>query len=196
MKSDVCKLTTDATDLRMVLKETAKSAAYRDLDPKETSRLRLLAEELVEMLPSLLRFSKGSYWVESTGKKFELHVELVPNETLSERKREQLLDVSTSKQNAAAVGIMAKIRIAAEFFLVDYEETSTMSETFYVPGTPSVINLADPTWSLNSYREEAKKAQGEVWDELEKSIVANLADDVVVALEGRQVDIVVKKEFK
>jgi hypothetical protein len=195
MKSDVCKLSADSAELKMVLKETAKSAAYRDLNPKETGRLRLLAEELVEMLPSLLRFSKGSFWVESTGKKFELHVALVPNEALSGKKREQLLDVSTSKQNAAAVGIMAKIRIAAEFLLVDYEETSKMSETFYVPGTPSVISLADPTWSLSSYREDAKKAQGEVWDELEKSIVANLADDVVVALEGRQVDIVVKKEF-
>ena len=61
MKSDVCKLSTDATDLRMVLKETAKSAAYRDLDPKETSRLRLLAEELVEMLPSLLRFPRALF---------------------------------------------------------------------------------------------------------------------------------------
>ena len=60
---------------------------------------------------------------------------LVPNEALSGKKREQLLDVSTSKQNAAAVGIMAKIRIAAEFFLVDYEETSTMSETFAEDGS-------------------------------------------------------------
>jgi len=196
MKSDVCKLSIGGADLKMVLKETAKSAAYRDLNPKETGRLRLLAEELVEMLPSLLRYSEGSFWVESTGKSFELHVALAPNETLTGQKREQLLDVSTSKQNAAAVGIMAKIRIAAEFLLVDYEETSKMSETFYVPGTPSVISLADPTWSLSSYREDAKKAQGEVWDELEKSIVANLADDVVVALEGRQVDIVVKKKFE
>lgn len=195
MKSDVCKLLTKATDLKSVLKETVKSAAYRDLDSRETSRLRLLAEELVEMLPELLQFSEGEFWVESEGKNFELHVTLHPNQTLTAEHREKLLDVSTSKQNAAAVGIMAKIRLAAEFMLVDYERSASMSETFYIPGTPSVVSLADPLWTLNAYREGAKKAKGETWDELEKSIVANLADDVVVALQGKQVDIVVKKAF-
>ena len=189
MKSDVCKLLTKATDLKSVLKETVKSAAYRDLDSRETSRLRLLAEELVEMLPELLQFSEGEFWVESEGKNFELHVTLHPNQTLTAEHREKLLDVSTSKQNAAAVGIMAKIR------LIDYEKRAGMSESFYVPGTPSVISMADPLWSLSAYREGAKKVQGETWDELEKSIVANLADDVVVALQGKQVDIVVKKAF-
>jgi hypothetical protein len=155
----------------------------------------LLAEELVEMLPELLQFSEGEFWVESEGKNFELHVTLHPNQTLTAEHREKLLDVSTSKQNAAAVGIMAKIRLAAEFFLMDYEKSAGMSESLYVPGTPSVISMADPLWSLSAYREGAKKAQGETWDELEKSIVANLADDVVVALQGGQVDIVVKKAF-
>lgn len=35
----------------------------------------------------------------------------------------------------------------------------------------------------------------EKWDELEKSIVANLADNVVVGIDGRQVNIVLKKKF-
>ena len=195
MKSDVCKLQTKATDLKAVLNETAKSAAYRDLDKKDAGRLRLLAEELIEMLPALLQFSEGEFWVESEGKNFELHVSLQPNQTLTAERREKLLDVSTSKTNAAAVGIMAKIRLAAEFFLVDYEKNSGMSESFYIPGTPSVISMADPLWTLNAYREGARKAQGETWDELEKSIVANLADDVTVALQGKRVDVVVKKAF-
>lgn len=197
MKSDVCELSVNVTDLKTILKETAKPAAYRELDKKEIYRLRLLAEELVEMLPALLRFSEGKFWVESEGKSFELHVTLRPNQLLTAERREKLLDVSTSKTNAAAVGIMAKIRLAAEFMLVDYERSASMSETFYIPiqGTPSVVSLADPLWTLNAYREGAKKAKGETWDELEKSIVANLADDVVVALQGGQVDIVVKRPF-
>ena len=195
MKSDVCKLSINATDLDALLKETVKAAAYRELDEKETGRLRLLAEELVEMLPELLRFSEGEFWVESANKNFELHVSLSPNQTLTAERRQKLLDVSTSKTNAAAVGIMAKIRLAAEFMLVDYEKSAGMSESFYIPGTPSVVSFADPLWTLNAYREGAKMAKGETWDELEKSIVANLADDVVVSLQGKQVDIVVKKSF-
>ena len=195
MKSDVCKLLTKATDLKSVLKETVKSASYRDLDSRETSRLRLLAEELVEMLPELLQFSEGEFWVESEGKNFELHVTLHPNQTLTAEHREKLLDVSTSKQNAAAVGIMAKIRLAAEFFLMDYEKRAGMSESFYVPGTPSVISMADPLWSLSAYREGAKKVQGETWDELEKSVVANLADEICIGIRGKCVEMTIHKKF-
>ena len=193
MKTDLITINNQGMGFPAALRECRKAAEYRKLEKKPALQLELLTEELLSMARSVTGDMKGTFWIESEGMRFDLHLS---TQTIMDReKREQLLDVSTSKQNAAAVGIMAKIRIAAEFLLVDYEEASKMSETFYVPGTPSVISLADPTWSLSSYREDAKKAKGEVWDELEKSIVANLADDVVVALEGRQVDIVVKKEF-
>ena len=86
---------------------------------------------------------------------------------------------------------MAKIRLAAEFMLVDYERSASMSETFYIPGTPSVVSLADPLWTLNAYREGAKKAKGETWDELEKSVVSNIADDVKVSIQGRRVEMII-----
>ncbi|MCR5142759.1 MAG: hypothetical protein K6C68_09575 [Ruminococcus sp.] len=55
-------------------------------------------------------------------------------------------------------------------------------------------------WSLMNYinafdREEEKQNRSEAWDELEKSIIANLADDVVVGVLNGKVDIVVKKKF-
>ena len=49
-------------------------------------------------------------------------------------------------------------------------------------------------WSLNSYKEQAS-GQSEEWDELEKSIIANLADDVIVGVTGKKVEIVVVKNF-
>jgi hypothetical protein len=55
------------------------------------------------------------------------------------------------------------------------------------------------TWSLEGYRMEIQQAEEtkrkECWDELEKSIVANLADDVIVGIDGREVNIVIKKKF-
>ena len=42
---------------------------------------------------------------------------------------------------------------------------------------------------------EEETDRKEYWDELEKSIVANLADDVIVGINGRVVDIVIKKRF-
>ena len=51
-------------------------------------------------------------------------------------------------------------------------------------------------WSLSSYKECAGgNKDGEEWDELEKSIIANLADDVIVGVIGKNVDIIIKKKF-
>ena len=102
MKSDVCKLTQDVESLKVVLTETEKASIYAGLDKKQTSRMRLLAEELVGMLPELLLFSKGDFWVETNGKTFELHASLIPEEPLTAYKRDQLLEVSTTGQNEAA----------------------------------------------------------------------------------------------
>ena len=58
---------------------------------------------------------------------------------------------------------------------------------------------ADPTgysnaWSLSNYRSGTKEETKE-WDELEKSIIAKLADDVIVGIIGEKVEIVIKKKF-
>ena len=109
MKSDICKISHNKDSLMVLLNETEKAASYSNLDKKQSGRLRLLAEELVGMLPELLEFSDGEFWVESEGKNFELHTALTPNGLMNNEMREKLLSVSTSGKNASAAGIMAKI---------------------------------------------------------------------------------------
>ena len=43
--------------------------------------------------------------------------------------------------------------------------------------------------------QEQNEEAAEAWDELEKSIVANLADDVSVKIEGSYVQIAITKAF-
>ena len=50
-------------------------------------------------------------------------------------------------------------------------------------------------WSLNKYKVSVQESEKEAWDELEKSIIANLADDVIVGVKGKQASIVVVKKF-
>ena len=54
-------------------------------------------------------------------------------------------------------------------------------------------------WSLLSYKEDVDGSSGEdkdeAWDELEKSIIAKLADDVIVGVLNGKADITVKKSF-
>jgi hypothetical protein len=51
-------------------------------------------------------------------------------------------------------------------------------------------------WSLEQYRAQVQKdEQGEEWDELEKSVLASVADDVIVKVKGNCADIVIVKKF-
>ena len=50
------------------------------------------------------------------------------------------------------------------------------------------------TWTLNRYKDSVRDSE-ESWDELEKSIIANLADDVAVSVKGNKVEILITKNF-
>lgn len=194
MKTDVFKIDGENTELERILDETEKAAAYSCLDPKKTIRLRLLAEELICMLPELLEVFTAEFWVESENKKFELHISATLDDMLSAN-RDKLLEISTSHKNAAAKGILGKIRAAAEMVITDYLTLPPdFQADFYGMGMLPEPYYYASVWSLEQYRQNAKDEEN-AWDELEKSVIANLADDVVVGIKGRKVDIIVKKDM-
>lgn len=197
MKSNICALTGEKGQMEAVLTEVDKCAAYNGLNGKSALRARLLAEELVGMLPDLLKEAEGSFWMENNGKKYEMHVSVRAKET-GVMTRERLLAVSTSGKNAAATGIMGKIRAAAEMMLFPAEE-DLVGADFYDFGLETSVSYGQ-MWSLSHYvdriqQQAEAKAKEDAWDELEKSIVSKLADDVIVGIKGKQVDIIVRKEF-
>lgn len=197
MKSNICALTGREGQLDAVLAEVEKCAAYNNLDKKSSLRVRLLAEELVSMLPALLENAEGNFWIENDDRKYELHVSLHARQFKLDT-RDKLIAVSTSGKNAAAMGIMGKIRAAAEIMLFPSEEVASAMD-FFNNGLETGTAL-DHVWSMQNYinkvRIEAEKeSKAEAWDELEKSIIAKLADDVVVEIKGKQVNIIVRKEF-
>jgi hypothetical protein len=195
MKSDILLLSSNKDNLELLLKETEKQAEYRGLEKKEASRLRLLAEELHEMLPELLSFSAAKFWIESEEKKFELHTTIEPNDALTGDLRDKLLEVSSSGKNAAAKGILSKIKLAVQFMMIDYEENSANTASFYTYGLENAGGAFSVAWSLNTYKQKANADNDEKWDELERSIIANLADEVLIGLEGKTVEVIVKKAF-
>ena len=51
-------------------------------------------------------------------------------------------------------------------------------------------------WSLEQYRGTVKKEEkSEAWDELEKSVIASVADDVIVGVKGKLANITIVKKF-
>ena len=208
MKSNICKLNEDLTCLKAVLAEVEKVTKYNGLDDKKALRLRLLAEELCGMLPGLIENFSGEFWAENDGETYELHAELKA-EDMSIDLRDELISVSKSGKNAAAKGIMGKIRAVAETMLLvafDPEITPMPADGEYYDhrGFNMGFGYIDPTiaaetgyvysWSLFNYK-TAVEDKEDAYAELERSIVAKLADDIIVGVRGKNVDIVVKKAF-
>ncbi|MBQ3842032.1 MAG: hypothetical protein II820_05000 [Ruminiclostridium sp.] len=202
MKTDIYRFERDQTDVDSISELASKIAVYNGLDRDQELKLNLLCEELIELLPNLLKYGNGRFWIENKEREYELHAVVEADELLSGESMESILSVSKTGRNVAAVGIMGRIRAAAEMMLARYAQSVGTSGAPAV-GTGTVLydkgQFADPIgytneWSLEKYRTEVTKGT-EAWDELEKSIVANMADDVTVGIMGGRVEITVKKKF-
>ncbi len=196
MKSNICNLNKDTTCLSAVLSEVEKMADYNNLQGKSKLRLRLLAEELCGMLPGLINNFDGEFWVENFDGEYQLHVALNADSIDAEVKK-SLIAISTSGKNAAAKGIMGKIRDIVENMLLS-EAAYPTCDSYYtmgiMPYVPDVGGMY--SWSLRQFKDVAQQTKDdEVLDGLEKSIVSNLADDILVGVRGRKVEITVKKTF-
>lgn len=198
MKSNVILLTGEAGQHKAVMHEVDKCTAYNEFDQKSALRTRLLAEELVGMLPSLLKHTSAAFWMEAEGKAIELHAEVKAKDS-GFNTRQKVLSVSTSGKNVAAVGIMGKIRETCEMML--YPSTDeVVSPSFYEMGMEHEESSLSSFWSLRQYSDSVQEliesaAKEAAWDELEKSIIARLADDVIVSIKGKNVEIIVRKAF-
>ena len=208
MKSNICNLNEDLSCLEMVLNEVEKVTIYNGLEDKKALRLRLLAEELCGMLPGLIENFSGAFWAENNGDNYELHVELKA-EDMNFDLRDELISVSKSGKNAAAKGVMGKIRAVAEtMLLAAFDPTIPpplpVNEFYDGYGFNMGFGYIEPTiacetgyvysWSLFNYK-AAVGEKDDAYAELERSIVAKLADDIIVGVRGKKVEIVVKKSF-
>lgn len=198
MKSSVCKIEKGTRDLAEILKESERVAAYNGLNHKQTLQLRLLCEEIDGMLPHVIDDFEGELWIDFEEGVCKVNVSIQIPE-LNTDKKEALIRIAKSRKNAAAVGIVGKIRNAIENFFLDEERMETLAlsaESFGLAhGYSEGVNYAY-LWRLEEYRNSVhKEAQAEAWDELEKSVIASVADDVIVGVKGKCAEIVVVKKF-
>lgn len=197
MKSNEIRIN-DKFDIEAILAEVEKVASYNGLDSKSSQRLRLLSEELIGMMPNLMEYCIGKFWVENEGNEYSIHIATELLIGIDESKR-KIKELATKPKKY--VGIMGKIRSAFEFMCGNYDDTAvdTSVSGYDMDGfVPS--SVYNQMWSLNSYKENIEKSyksgkSEDEWDELEKSIIANLADEVIVGIHGINADIIVKKKF-
>ena len=191
MKSDVIQISREQDNLNKILCETQKTAEYAGLNSKQTIKTRLIAEEFIGMLKELSQDFEGDFWIEREDLAFSFIAQLYINEVMDMQTKRKFIEVASDKKNAAAKGIMGKIRDIVENML--YPENAMYSASFVSYQMETAVLLNDQ-WTLSRYK-DAQRTEKEPWDELEKSIIANLADDVIVAVKGNRVEISILKDF-
>ena len=196
MKSDVIIISNDGNQMETALNMADKVAAFNELSPKGSLHLRLLTEEMMGMMRSIAGKSEGEFWIESENGVHQLHLRVQAR--LGSEKREQMISASSSKTNEAAKGIMGKIRSFFEFS--DYWEVPPFYPELAI-GSPEEMH-SEMIWSMAEYHEmlrqylaENREGAKEAWDELEKSVVSNVADDIKVSIRGREVEMTIIKKL-
>lgn len=198
MKSNVCKIEKGTRDLDAILKESERVAEYNGLSHKQSLQVRLICEEIDGMLPNIIDDFDGELWIDFEDGVCKVNVSIRIPEFNTEKK-EELIGIAKNKKNSAAVGIVGKIRDAIENFFLDEERMEALALSTGSFG--SNIGYSESVdyaylWRLDEYRSSVNKEEHtEAWDELEKSVIASVADDVIVGVKGRQANIVIVKKF-
>ena len=201
MKTDVITVSSRGSQMETALAQVEKVAAYKGLSQKNTLHLRLLTEEMMGMMRSITGETKGWFWIEDEDNIFQLHLQVETRMTSA--KRDELLAASTTGKNESARGLMGWLR---DFFDRSADEdVAAVSSPLMMPdmyehysGSPSL----DWEWSMSRYQEElAPRVQNkdknalEAWDQMEKSVVSHVADEVKVAIRGQMTEMVIYKKI-
>ena len=174
------------------------------LGNKDRLHVRLLIEETLGMLRGMTGQYTAMLWLEVAKQDCRLYVRATSDMDINKKK--DLLSVASSGKNAFAKGFMAKMGDLIENGVMNYENVMLLQQKYgmgYVDvasmgGNPSDIMF---TWTLDEYRKKLGQKKGEnehaaaAWDELEKSIVANIAKNITVGVKKDHVEMVIDKDL-
>ncbi len=195
MKSDIIPVNASGSGVMEALSQTDKIAEVKGLSERDRLRLRLLTEEMMGMLQGLTGEVEAEYCVEERDNHYTLH--LSTDTAMYAEKRRRLVEASTGNRNAAASGITGKLRNLFESLLEPGDAETPSIASLGSLGAFSTAGSGAGIWTLSQYREQVQEAENaaEAWDELEKSTVASLADEINIEIRGKRVEMTIEKQF-
>ena len=192
MKSESIVISTNEGNIDRVLEVV--EAFSKDLDHKAGLRIRLLAEETMNLIRSITGEMDAEFFLERDDDQVRLH--LNTNTIMFAQKRKELMEISTSKENAAAKGFMGKIREVFELAMLPKDERSARESRIGMMGLvdPTALSAtSSETWKMSNYKssvedmdQDTEFAQ-EARNELERSILGNIAKEVEISIIGDDV---------
>ena len=199
----------DLTKINAAYSKVDESIEELKLNKKDALHMKLLFEETIGMIKAITGNFTAIVWAEKY--QDECWLRLAGKTEMNIDKKTDLMSVSSSGENALAIGFMGKVRDMVETGLLNYDGVIKLNQKYNGYGmgiggsyldTGVSTNPAAFTgfmWTMEDYKKSLKKGNGEpeitaYWDELEKSIVASLAKDVVVGVEKNQIEMAIIME--
>ena len=177
MKSNVIIIDNQGNGFDKSLEETRKVADYEGLSHKESLQLQLCAEEMLSMARGITGEMQASFWIETEGRTFDLHMST--KTVMDKEKRALLLAAATSGKNEAAVSFLGALRDAFEHAMAaDVNHNNDLPADLLDDLPNHVIECLDPEW-----------------DKYEQSILRRLADTIRIGIRGDNVDMTVTRKF-
>lgn len=195
-KSNEIHLISNGEDMNEVLNEAAEFSKNINLSNKDALRVRLLTEETMGMIKTLT--GEVELNLSFLAQPDECIIRVETDTDMSALKKDDLLSVSSTGENVLAKGIMGKIRDVFETAFMmplgddfaDYAPSSLMDGMTMNMYSGHLMDVV--YWNLESYKSNVQAnvespEQSDRWDELEKSIVSNIASDVQVGVKNGHV---------
>ena len=157
------------------------------LDKKSALRLMLLVEETLGMMNAMIERFDGEMWLSYDRGTCEIHLK-VTAPSIGKDKKKEILAVSSSGKNVYENGFMQMVGGIIRT-LLDNVGTGAYTDA------PDLYDVS-PVWTLETYRAKLSDQPDErAFDDLEKSIVARLADNVIVGVKDNCVRMIIVKKF-
>jgi len=142
---------------------------------KNDLRFTLLSEEALRLARSIVEDDSGiEIWFEGDDK--VSHIYLRIKGTFDANKEEEFVSISSSGTNSSDKTFFDELK------------------RFFVKPQKATWSLAEYTKELNEKKRQDKYAQ-DSWDNLERSVIANLANDIVVQVKDGIVVMDITKKF-
>ena len=174
-------------------------AAETGMTKRDALRVSLLVEETAGMVRGMMQDYESEMWLEGDRNSCTLYLDVVSRSSEEEKQDQQ----------TAPAGFMGKI---CELLQCAYRFDSDADvPDAWLDAVPGYMSFGAAKkeekpvmmgqWSLGNYRHALKEKVREdataetSLDELEKSIVANLADEVIIGIKDSRVKLVISKQF-
>ena len=205
MKTDVITLSGNLAGIEQAFAAEEQFAEHYGITGKDARHLRLLSEETICMIHGIFEKFSGQFWLEGeqTADGLLCRICLSAKKKVNREQESQMLSLASSGKNENARGVMGKIREIVRRSLqpANAEEEllmRNMSDAWISTGRAAAPfpQYGDVFWSLKLYRKNVsseRDAKSEEWEDLEKSIIVKIANEVKVWLKSDRTTVVMEK---